>query len=159
VEFTETGRLYVLDPQRLALAVDWRCVEMAADAGGALRALRNAGVQIVYVVTGGGDSDALRQTLTERDLPDGPIVSWDARRGTITGGLPVARKHLPALVLLATDRNDLRSWAEALDMAVVSVAPDWIAVAARVSDAAKALRNADFDATSPADVQAALAQP
>ena len=159
VEFTETGRFYVLDSQRLALAVDWRCVAAADTAAGPLRALRTAGMQIVYVVKGGADSDVVHDALAAGDLPDGPVISWDARRGTLTGALPAARKSVPSLVILATDRDDLAVHAAALGMAVVDIAPDWIAVAARVSKAAATLRDVDFADLAAADVRAALAHP
>ncbi len=157
VEFTATGHLYVLDPQRLAVAVDWRCVTDAA--AGPLRALGKAGVQLVYIVKGGADSDRIGRTLEARGLPDGPVISWDADRSEITGALPVARKSLPSLVILATDRADLAAWAAPLQMAVAAPSPDWIALAARVSRAAAAMGTADFDALSLRDIEAALAQP
>ncbi|NLF30111.1 MAG: hypothetical protein GX591_04390 [Planctomycetes bacterium] len=158
VEFTQVGRCYVLDSRRLALAVDWRCVQADDAAEGPLRALHAAGVQIVYVVKGGGDGGRIHEALAARELPDGPVISWDGRR-TLPGALPAARRALPSLVVLATDRDDLARCSDALNMAAAGADPDWIALAVRVSRAAAALRGADFGALRIADVRSELARP
>ena len=120
-EASATGRCYVMDPQRLTVAVDIAAVERDYEVP--LHQLRSAGVQIVYVDDEvAGQTEPLRWWIVGNGLPDGPMLAWRwrrdwlGRRVEVVGSLPAAKEQLPGLLMVFWNDDDLAEAAEALDM-------------------------------------------
>jgi len=165
-EACQTGTCYVLDPNRLAVVIDWEAIEdddQARQAAEPLARLARAGVQIVYAATGTDPCQAHR-FLADQGLPDGPVLSWGTKsnwRGKhlqVTGSLPTARSQLPALLIAAGPEDDFLRAAEQLNIVAISIGagrereyievPDFAAFADRLLAAEGLLGEKDFKTVS-----------
>jgi hypothetical protein len=158
-EFSRTGRLFVLQPKVLTIAVDVRAVKKdPAAAADALNRMADWGVQMVYLTERpAAKTDDVQAWLTARHLPAGPVIVWDwnARGNSVSGALPALREQVPSLVLGVGASSDAQDAFSRLGMAAMRIG-SWTAFGDRVMSAKELLEPRDFRDTTPDDVMRML---
>jgi len=110
-----TGRVYVWDPNRPAVAVDLDCLPLASDgrAAEALAGWAKAAHIAYFTREPVSEHDGLHRVLASAGFPDGPILLWKRRRWHITRGT----WNIPKIVVesrLVSQLSELRKTFPAL---------------------------------------------
>ncbi len=163
------GRIFVLQPNRLTLAVSWAALQAdPAEAADALARLAEAGVGVIYLAgEPARQPESSRAWLAERNLPPGPVLPWvvPAPGDPLTGGLPAARRVLAGLEIVVLAELPAADAVAALEMVPVTLGQadgtavallDWASLAQRLLTAPLLMGEHDFELIAPEDVRDAL---